>query len=359
MTNEIIIDCVVMNATNLPKMDLFGKVDGFVCVKCGSDKQETCAVLKKYNPEWNKRMTFHEHIGDDDVIQIAVYDKDSTRDELIGYAGIRYGGSPDEIGLKKADFRFGEIQTFNIWSVKRFPQIEKCRNSKTKCESTLRIMIENLSSDNANAASPEPVAPAASPASFPPVQPERPVQVEKPSEQVPLKQSHARPKKLRRMTEARKQRRLAYQKKMRLQSLNSTGLPRKPIRRQLARTPLPPLEPTAVTNRLQSRPTRPIRPIRPTKVATEIVQPQPQPTRPSQIPLPPAPRVSTKKKSPKRRVLRPIASNRCDLLTSIRKGKKLKKTKKIQRRPSLPANPIAAMLAQNHAFQSRMQHTRL
>jgi len=153
MANEKLLNCYVLKAKYLPKKDRFSKTDGFVRVHCGSDEQKTDVIQNDYHPEWNKRMTFHENFGPDDIIKIVVYDKDTFGEDLIGYAGIKYGENPSQIGLKIEDFNLGVDVEYDIWQVDDYDDetgeyvIKRCRNKKKKHDSSIRIRMEEIPID--------------------------------------------------------------------------------------------------------------------------------------------------------------------------------------------------------------------
>ena len=88
----------------------------FEC-RVGGDEQKTDVVMGDYNPEWNKKMTFHENMGPNDLIKFKVFDKDRIGEDFIGYAGNKYEDNPSHIGLKREDFEYGVDLEFPIYEV--------------------------------------------------------------------------------------------------------------------------------------------------------------------------------------------------------------------------------------------------
>ena len=70
----------VMAARGLPKMDLFGSVDGYAVGTVGVQKHETSVVKKNRDPVWGKTMEFTDVCIDDEFC-LQVFDRDLTDDD--------------------------------------------------------------------------------------------------------------------------------------------------------------------------------------------------------------------------------------------------------------------------------------
>ena len=74
----------VIAARGLPKMDLFGSVDGYAVGAVGTQKHQTSVVKKDRDPVWNKTMEFTNVCIDDDFC-LQVFDKDlADSDDCLG-----------------------------------------------------------------------------------------------------------------------------------------------------------------------------------------------------------------------------------------------------------------------------------
>ncbi|KAI5485506.1 GTPase activator protein, partial [Trichomonas vaginalis G3] len=90
-----VVDCTVVNATELAMMDLNGKADPYVIVKINENgKINTTKVVKKdRNPVWNE--TFNMDVADEkkDVLIVECYDWDeSGKHDLIGNGEVALAG---------------------------------------------------------------------------------------------------------------------------------------------------------------------------------------------------------------------------------------------------------------------------
>jgi hypothetical protein len=71
-----------LNAAQLPKTDLFGKIDAFIVLSIGSFREETAVVHKDYNPEWNH--TFQQlSITANERFALELWDWNKRSNELV------------------------------------------------------------------------------------------------------------------------------------------------------------------------------------------------------------------------------------------------------------------------------------
>eukprot|EP00992_Anisonema_acinus_P014386 TRINITY_DN9251_c0_g1_i1.p1 TRINITY_DN9251_c0_g1~~TRINITY_DN9251_c0_g1_i1.p1 ORF type:complete len:152 (+),score=28.26 TRINITY_DN9251_c0_g1_i1:89-544(+) len=79
-----VLEVTVVSATNLPKMDTFGKTDPYVVIRCGTTEMKTKVLKSVMQPVWNHRMMIAIN-PDVDFIQVALYDWDKMgNNELVG-----------------------------------------------------------------------------------------------------------------------------------------------------------------------------------------------------------------------------------------------------------------------------------
>ncbi|XP_057780661.1 FT-interacting protein 3-like [Salvia miltiorrhiza] len=74
----------VVRAHDLPSKDVTGSLDPYVEVKLGNYKGVTKHFEKNQSPEWNTVFTFSKDRIQSSVLEVAVKDKDTLKDEVIG-----------------------------------------------------------------------------------------------------------------------------------------------------------------------------------------------------------------------------------------------------------------------------------
>jgi hypothetical protein len=72
------VQLTVVRCINLPKMDVLGKVDGFVRIIAGPFRTDTKVVKKEYNPVFEHQMPPVELLTYSGFIRLEVYDWDSV-----------------------------------------------------------------------------------------------------------------------------------------------------------------------------------------------------------------------------------------------------------------------------------------
>eukprot|EP00485_Elphidium_margaritaceum_P007991 CAMPEP_0202701966 /NCGR_PEP_ID=MMETSP1385-20130828/15013_1 /ASSEMBLY_ACC=CAM_ASM_000861 /TAXON_ID=933848 /ORGANISM="Elphidium margaritaceum" /LENGTH=366 /DNA_ID=CAMNT_0049359505 /DNA_START=91 /DNA_END=1191 /DNA_ORIENTATION=- len=93
-----ILHFVVLEATDVPKADFFGKSDPYVVVRCGGVQDQTTFLKKTYNPKWNQSLRL-EVFDEKEPVQIAVYDHDNhSHDDLLCTQTIYF----DQFGVNKS-----------------------------------------------------------------------------------------------------------------------------------------------------------------------------------------------------------------------------------------------------------------
>eukprot|EP01043_Picozoa_sp_COSAG02_P029571 COSAG02_NODE_1846_length_10682_cov_3.066900_1_plen_3275_part_01 len=91
----------VMAARGLPKMDLFGSVDGYAVGTVDGRKHQTSVVKKNRDPVWNKTMEF-TNVCIHDEFSLQVFDKDlADADDCLG----QISGSVKAFTAKRSAFR--------------------------------------------------------------------------------------------------------------------------------------------------------------------------------------------------------------------------------------------------------------
>lgn len=68
----------VVEATDVPKMDLFGKADPYCCLTCGTTNviQKTKVCSNTYNPVWNQEFHFDVTSQATDMLYVSMKDRD-------------------------------------------------------------------------------------------------------------------------------------------------------------------------------------------------------------------------------------------------------------------------------------------
>eukprot|EP00027_Filamoeba_sp_ATCC50430_P012373 CAMPEP_0168566368 /NCGR_PEP_ID=MMETSP0413-20121227/14383_1 /TAXON_ID=136452 /ORGANISM="Filamoeba nolandi, Strain NC-AS-23-1" /LENGTH=1321 /DNA_ID=CAMNT_0008598385 /DNA_START=51 /DNA_END=4013 /DNA_ORIENTATION=- len=92
-TEQYSLDVSVYRAEGLPKMDNFGKIDGYVAVKFASNPEIKTEVIKKeYNPTWNETLSLPVTVPTmADIIKFQVRDWDQEGgDEIVGTTFLKY-----------------------------------------------------------------------------------------------------------------------------------------------------------------------------------------------------------------------------------------------------------------------------
>ena len=67
----------VICARGLPKMDLFGSVDGYATATCGNQEHKTGVVKKSRDPQWDKTMEFND-VSVAEEFHLTVFDHDAA-----------------------------------------------------------------------------------------------------------------------------------------------------------------------------------------------------------------------------------------------------------------------------------------
>eukprot|EP01119_Soliformovum_irregulare_P020127 TRINITY_DN648_c0_g1_i1.p1 TRINITY_DN648_c0_g1~~TRINITY_DN648_c0_g1_i1.p1 ORF type:complete len:1282 (+),score=464.21 TRINITY_DN648_c0_g1_i1:141-3986(+) len=88
----------VHKGDGLPKMDTFGKCDGYIAVRYGSNP-EVCSEVQKttFTPEWNEKLSIPVRLpsmSDKIIYQLRDYDRDSS-DEIVGTVHLKYSEVSD------------------------------------------------------------------------------------------------------------------------------------------------------------------------------------------------------------------------------------------------------------------------
>ena len=97
----MILNVKVVEANELPAMDLFGKIDPFVVLTTSGSKQiqKTKVIEKCYSPVWNETFKFIVSDVSTDSLTLIIRDKDS-------------GSSDDPVSrlvIQLSDIRFGDV----------------------------------------------------------------------------------------------------------------------------------------------------------------------------------------------------------------------------------------------------------
>lgn len=83
MTSQYTLHVRVVEATNLPKMDLFGKADPYVIIQYNNDRalHRTKIIQKTYKPVWNEDFHFPVVEMSDDTIRFFIKDHDAGKSD--------------------------------------------------------------------------------------------------------------------------------------------------------------------------------------------------------------------------------------------------------------------------------------
>ena len=79
-----IVDVEVVEATGLPKTDMFGKCDPFCVVSLGDKKLKTHVIKKTLSPVWNEVFSLDVADYSNDVVEFCIRDKDATTTTKVG-----------------------------------------------------------------------------------------------------------------------------------------------------------------------------------------------------------------------------------------------------------------------------------
>jgi hypothetical protein len=71
-----VLQVSIVEGKDLPVMDLNGKSDPFMELKCGKNTYKTKTIKKNLNPQWNEHCEFKLDAHLDDLLYISVYDWD-------------------------------------------------------------------------------------------------------------------------------------------------------------------------------------------------------------------------------------------------------------------------------------------
>ncbi|OHS93774.1 hypothetical protein TRFO_11575 [Tritrichomonas foetus] len=106
----------VVEANDLPKMDLIGKVDPYCILQMGTSKkyEKTRVINSNYNPVWNETFSFTVGEQLSDLLHILVKDHDTiAKDEAIS-----------KLMIKLSDLPFG-IVTENLYNLMPVGNVKK------------------------------------------------------------------------------------------------------------------------------------------------------------------------------------------------------------------------------------------
>lgn len=110
--NQLSLHVRVIEATDLPKMDVLGKIDPYCILysSSSSKKQKTKTIKKNYNPKWNQDFTF----------PVANLQVDKLHIELFDYDEIGSDDAVSKMDLPISQFPIGQVvdQWYNMAPVK-------------------------------------------------------------------------------------------------------------------------------------------------------------------------------------------------------------------------------------------------
>lgn len=114
----------IIEAKNVPKMDIIGSCDAYVALTFGSKRYKTGVKENTLNPVWNETFQFPIQ-NQNDILTLIVSDRDMTTDE----------------DFAKLTFHINLIKPGTV--IDKWFDCEQLKSAKMKCSLHLLIHIDN------------------------------------------------------------------------------------------------------------------------------------------------------------------------------------------------------------------------